>query len=97
MEKGIKKDEYIFDLFFIYQMILKFCLYVFGVGEDVKLLVFLLVGMGFYVMVIDWCFVLCYNGYFFEVGYLIVGVLEEVMEGLSIIYRDFIIIMIYSF
>lgn len=96
-EKGIKKDEHTSDLFFIHQMIPKPCLYVFGAGEDAKPLVSLAAGTGFHVMVIDWRPALCHNGHFPEAGHLIVGVLEEVMEGLSITHRDFIIIMTHSF
>lgn len=47
--------------------------------------------------VIDWRPALCHNGHFPAAGHLIVGVLEEVMEGLSITHRDFIIIMTHSF
>ncbi|MCZ4247379.1 XdhC family protein [Bacillus amyloliquefaciens] len=96
-EKGIKKDEHTSDLFFIHQMIPKPCLYVFGAGEDAKPLVSLAAGTGFHVTVIDWRPALCNNGHFPEAGHLIAGVLEEVMEGLSITHRDFIIIMTHSF
>ncbi|MFV9833237.1 XdhC family protein [Bacillus stercoris] len=96
-EKGIKRDEHTSDLFFIHQMVPKPCLYVFGAGEDAKPLVSLAAGIGFHVTVIDWRSSLCHNGHFPKANDLIVGVLEEVMEGLSITERDFIVIMTHSF
>ncbi|KXZ23244.1 xanthine dehydrogenase [Bacillus nakamurai] len=96
-EKGIKRDEHTSDLFFIHQMVPKPCLYVFGAGEDAKPLVSLAADTGFHVTVIDWRPALCHNGNFPKANHLIVGVLEEVMEGLSITQRDFIAIMTHSF
>ncbi|MGG4258202.1 XdhC/CoxI family protein [Bacillus velezensis] len=96
-EKGIKRDEHTSDLFFIHQMVPKPCLYVFGAGEDAKPLVSLAAGTGFHVTVIDWRPALCHHGHFPEAGHLITGAPEEVMEGLSMTKRDFVVIMTHSF
>ncbi|WP_159888130.1 XdhC family protein [Paenibacillus puerhi] len=96
-DNGIKRDEHTPDLFFIHQMVPKPCLYVFGAGEDAKPLVSLAASIGFQVTVIDWRPALCHNGNFPKANHLVVGVLEEVMEDLSITQRDFIVIMTHSF
>lgn len=97
IEKGIKRDEHTSDLFFIHQMVPKPCLYVFGAGEDAKPLVSLAADTGFHVTVIDWRPALCHHGHFPEAGRLITGAPEEVMEGLSMTKRDFVVIMTHSF
>ncbi|NTU24980.1 XdhC family protein [Bacillus tequilensis] len=96
-EKGIKRDEQTSDLFFIHQMVPKPCLYVFGAGEDAKPLVSLAARAGFDVTVIDWRPALCHHGHFPEASHLITGAPEEVMEGLSMTKRDFVVIMTHSF
>ncbi|WP_047477387.1 XdhC family protein [Bacillus siamensis] len=96
-EKGIKRDEHTSDLFFIHQMVPKPCLYVFGAGEDARPLVSLAARAGFHVTVIDWRPALCHHGHFPEAGHLIIGAPEEVIEGLSMTQRDFVVIMTHSF
>ncbi|WP_045925597.1 XdhC family protein [Bacillus siamensis] len=96
-EKGIKRDEHTSDLLFIHQMVPKPCLYVFGAGEDARPLVSLAARAGFHVTVIDWRPALCHHGHFPEAGQLIIGAPEEVMEGLSMTQRDFVVIMTHSF
>lgn len=78
-------------------MVPKPCLYVFGAGEDAKPLVSLAARAGFHVTVIDWRPALCHHGHFPEAGRLITGAPEEVMEGLSMTKRDFVVIMTHSF
>ncbi|WP_049627701.1 XdhC family protein [Bacillus sp. JFL15] len=96
-EKGIKRGEHTSDLFFIHQMVPKPCLYIFGAGEDARPLVSLAARAGFHVTVIDWRPALCHHGHFPEAGHLIIGAPEEVIEGLSMTQRDFVVIMTHSF